>query len=121
MPPESASLTCSGEVVDVALPGADGALRDVLRAIRPPALHLPYAVPAHVPVRTHQTNAAVRGTRIRNSKPRIWIPVYGDVTANMVHHLNHETITFSDDDPWPRELPVDRHNALCPAQPRRVP
>lgn len=46
MPPKRASLTCEGEVVDVAPPGLDGALSDVFWAIRPSAAQLPYAMPA---------------------------------------------------------------------------
>jgi hypothetical protein len=46
VPPQRAALPCDGELVHVALPALDRALRDVRRPVRPPAPQLPDAVPA---------------------------------------------------------------------------
>jgi hypothetical protein len=46
VPPQRAALPRDGEVVDVALPRRDRALRDVRRSVRPPRPQLPDAVPA---------------------------------------------------------------------------
>ena len=45
VPPQRAALPGDGEVVHVALPRLDRALRDVRRAVRPPRPQLPDAVP----------------------------------------------------------------------------
>ena len=50
VPPQGAALPGHREVVHVALPRLDRALRDVRRPVRPPGPHLPDAVPA----RTHE-------------------------------------------------------------------
>jgi hypothetical protein len=46
VPPQRAPLVRDGEVVRVALPALDRALRDVRRPVRPPVAQLPDAVPA---------------------------------------------------------------------------
>jgi hypothetical protein len=45
VPPQRAALPRDGEVVHVALPALDRALRDVRRPVRPPVAQLPDAVP----------------------------------------------------------------------------
>ena len=54
MPPQRAALPGDGEVVHVALPRLDRALRDVRRAVRPPRPQLPDAVPAQSTYHTDQ-------------------------------------------------------------------
>jgi hypothetical protein len=48
VPPQRAALPGDGEVVDVALPRLDRALRDVRRPVRPSRPQLPDAVPVVV-------------------------------------------------------------------------
>jgi len=54
VPPQRAALPRDGELVHVALPALDRALRDVRRPVRPPAPQLPDAVPARTRTRARR-------------------------------------------------------------------
>lgn len=117
VPEESPPLPHNGEVVDVAAPCRDGALSHVSRPVSPSAPQLPDAMPE-----------LKRGSGcglVRSSYSFTWtlinmmentIPVNGDVVGDMVDHLDGDPVAFSGHYPRPRELPVDRHDALRAAE-----
>jgi hypothetical protein len=63
VPPQRAALPDHGEVVHVALPRLDRALRDVRRPVRPPRPQLPDAVPGR-PHRSHVHTISISPSKI---------------------------------------------------------
>ena len=129
VPPQRPALPRHGEVVHVALPALDRALRDVQRPVRPPVAQLPDAVPAFIRSSRH-TQVSHRRRRMLgeyrapiDDRPRCLVfvlPVEGDIVVDVVVDLDHEAVAFPRGQLRPRELPVHRRDALRHAQPRHV-
>ena len=129
MPPESASLTNNGVIVDKSLACLNGALSHICWPISPPWLKLSNSMPISNSDKFYDTlllcsnhNKVTRLILIAtfffffNLNTKCYLPVNGDIVRNMVSHFDKKTVSLSGYNARSWKLPIHCHHALCVAQ-----